>query len=124
MLLIACSYIQDLKDDIERLRSRDGEKNEEFQGTLNDMKRLIYNIERDVDANTLRIERLEHVIESMQKRELPELPEDTEESSRKRKRRSHFRNPGDYLALGIDEGATCGMYVLSVPRVDFHTKPH
>ena len=76
-----------------------GDYNEKYEK----MKRLVINVESDLDYTIRRLERAEKIIRKhlLKDDELPDLDDD--DPARKRARRNHMTDPNDLLLMGIDE---------------------
>ena len=101
--LTVFSYIQDLKDDLDIMKKTREEQLGDYNEKYEKMKRLVINVEADLDHAIRRIERAEKLIRKhvLKDDELPDLDDD--DPARKRARRNHMTDPNDLLLMGIDE---------------------
>ena len=88
-----------MKDDLDVMKKTREEQLADIKDDYEKMKRLVINLEADLDYTIRRLERAEKLLG--RSGDLPDLPD--EDPARKRARRNHMSDPNDLLLMGIDE---------------------
>ena len=95
------SYIQELKDDLELVKSHSAALEDGHSRRLKSLFEFVRRLENDLDEQVQHSKRLEKlVLDAGIVKELPELPE--VDSHRTKRRRMNVQNPEEISALEVD----------------------